>query len=91
MKVTEGTATRIITDILKYAHRTGSDEIKKLGLHLMEIYDIGSLGGGYILGITKPVIKARGNAGEKAVVSIAGMFVNMANNKAMFDKSKNKI
>lgn len=91
MKVTEGTATRIITDIMKYAHRTGSDEIKKLGLHLMEIYDIGSLGGGYILGITKPVIKARGNAGEKAVVSIAGMFVNMASNKAMFDKSKNKI
>ncbi len=91
MKVTEGTATRIITDIMKYAHRTGSDEIKNLAYHLMGVYDIGSLGGGIILGVTKPVIKARGNAGEKAVVSIAGMLVNMANNKAMFDKSKNKI
>lgn len=91
MKVTEGTATRIITDVMKYAYRTGSDEIKKLGLHLMSIYDIGSLGGGYILGITKPVIKARGNAGEKAIVSIAEMFINMANNKAMFDASKNTI
>ena len=91
MKVTEGTATRIITDIMKYAYRTGNEEIKKLAYHLMGVYDIGSLGGGIILGVTKPVIKARGNAGEKAVVSIAGMFVNMAENKAMFDKYKNTI
>lgn len=91
MKVTEGTATRIITDIMKYAHRTGSEEVKKLGLHLMSVYDIGSLGGGNILGIEKPVIKARGNAGEKAVVSIAGMLLNMAENKAIFDSDKNKI
>ncbi len=91
MKVTEGTATRIITDVMKYAHRTGSEEIMKLGLHLMSIYDIGSLGGGIILGVTKPVIKARGNAGEKAVVSIAGMLMNMAANKAVFDKEMNRI
>lgn len=91
MKVTEGTATRIITDIMKYAHRTESDEVKKLAFHLMGVYDIGSLGGGNILGISKPVIKARGNAGETAIVSIAGMFVNMASNKAMFDIEKNKI
>ena len=91
MKVTEGTATRIITDIMKYAHRTGSEEVMKLGLHLMSVYDIGSLGGDVILGITKPVIKARGNAGEKAIVSIAGMLINMAENKAVFDKEKNKI
>lgn len=91
MKVTEGTATRIITDVMKYAHRTGSQEIMKLGMHLMSIYDIGSLGGGNILGVAKPVIKARGNAGEKAIVSIAGMFINMAENKAIFDKDKNKI
>ena len=91
MKVTEGTATRIITDVMKYAHRTGSEEIMKLGLHLMSIYDIGSLGGGIILGVTKPVIKARGNAGEKAVVSIAGMIINMTENKAIFEKDKNKI
>lgn len=91
MKVTEGTATRIITDIMKYAHRTGSEEVKKLAYHLMGVYDIGSLGGGIILGVEKPVIKARGNAGEKAVVSIAGMLLNMAENKAIFDSNKNKI
>ena len=91
MKVTEGTATRIITDVMKYAHRTGSQEIMKLGMHLMSIYDIGSLGGGNILGVTKPVIKARGNAGETAVVSIAGMLINMAENKELFDSERNKI
>ena len=81
LKVTEGTATRIITDVMKYAHRQGSEEIKKLAFHLMSIYDIGSLGGGNILGIEKPVIKARGNAGETAVVSISEMLMNMAENK----------
>ena len=91
LKVTEGTATRIITDVMKYAHRQGSEEIKKLAFHLMSIYDIGSLGGGNILGIEKPVIKARGNAGETAVVSISEMLINMAENKAIFDKEKNKI
>ena len=91
LKVTEGTATRIITDIMKYAYRTNSDEIKKLGAHLMSIYDIGSLGGGVILGVAKPIIKTRGNAKESAIVNTSEMLLNMANNKAVFDKSRNKI
>lgn len=91
LKVTEGTATRIITDVMKYAYRKGSDEIKALGAHLMGIYDIGSLGGGYILGVRKPVIKIRGNSGETAVVSATQMLVNMSCHRAMFDKSKNTI
>ena len=91
LKVTEGTATRIITDIMKYAYREGSAEIKKLGAHLMQIYDIGSLGGGVILGVAKPIIKTRGNAGESAVVNTSEMLLNMANNKALFDKNRNKI
>ncbi len=91
LKVTEGTATRIITDIMKYAHKNGSDEIKKLAAHLMGIYDISSLGGGIILGVSKTVIKIRGNAGEEAVVNTSEMLLNMAQNKAVFDQNKNKI
>lgn len=91
LKVTEGTATRIITDVMKYAHRTGNKDIMALGAHLMSIYDIGSLGGGFILGVAKPVIKTRGNAGESAVVNTAEMLINMANNKAMLDADRNKI
>ena len=91
LKVTEGTATRIITDIMKYAYHTGSDEVKKLGAHLMSIYDIGSLGGGIILGVAKPVIKLRGNAGESAVVNTSEMLLNLAQNKAVFDKNRNTL
>lgn len=91
LKVTEGTATRIITDVMKYAYRENSDEIKRLGAHLMSIYDIGSLGGGVILGAAKPIIKTRGNAKESAVVNTAEMLINTANNKSVFDKTRNKI
>ena len=91
LKVTEGTATRIITDIMKYAYRENSDEIKKLGAHLMRIYDIGSLGGGVILGIAKPIIKTRGNARESAIVNTSEMLINMAQHKSVFDKTRNKI
>ena len=91
LKVTEGTATRIITDIMKYAYRENSDEIKKLGAHLMSIYDIGSLGGGVILGVAKPIIKTRGNAKESAVVNTSEMILNMAHHKSVFDTNRNKI
>lgn len=91
LKVTEGTATRIITDVVKYAKRTQNPQIMELVGHLMGVYDIGSLGGGIILGIEKPVIKTRGSAGDGAFVSTSKMLLNMAENKAVFDQSKNKI
>jgi glycerol-3-phosphate acyltransferase PlsX len=91
LKVTEGTAMRIITDVMKYAHREGSAEVKKLGAHLMAVYDISSLGGGVILGTAKPVIKARGNSNESSVVNTSRMILNIARGESVFDKSKNKI
>ena len=91
LKVTEGTATRIITDIMKYAHKKNSPEIKELGMHLMGLYDIGALGGGIILGLKKPVIKIRGNAGGKAVVSTSGMLLNMAQNKTVYEGESSTI
>ena len=91
LKVTEGTAMRIITDILKYAHREKSAEIKKLASHLMAVYDISSLGGGVILGTAKPVIKTRGSSNESSVVNTSGMLINLARGESVFDKNKNKI
>ena len=91
LKVTEGTAARIIRDVMMYAKRVGSQQIMQLGAHLMSIYDIGSLGGGNILGVKKPVIKTRGNAKSTAVVSTVGMLLNMAKGMAIFDKEKNRI
>ena len=91
LKVTEGTAKRMMTDIMRYARKNNSSEVEELFAHLMGVYDIGSLGGGIVLGVTKPVIKARGNADERAVANIAQMLLNMADHKAVFDKSKNHI
>lgn len=85
LKVTEGTAKRILTDVVKYAKKTGSAEIMQLFGHLMQIYDIASLGGGNILGVTKPVVKAHGACDEKAIVSTTGMVLNMVQNKEIFD------
>ena len=91
LKVSEGMAVRMVTDIVKYAKRTGSEEIMKLVGHLMSVYDFSSLGGGIILGCKKPVIKTRGSSGADAVVSTVGMLLNIAAGKAVFDKEKNKI
>ena len=85
LKVTEGTAKRIITDIVKYAKRTGSQEIMGLVGYLMGVYDIASLGGGNLLGCSKPIVKAHGSSDEKAIVSTSRMVLNMAQNKEIFD------
>ena len=87
LKVTEGTAKRLITDVVKYAKKTGSEEMMKLVGHLLSMYDIGSLGGGNVLGVVKPVVKAHGSSDEKAIVSTVGMVLNMAQNKEIFDKN----
>lgn len=88
LKVTEGTARRIITDIVKCAKRTGKTELMEIVQFLMATYDIASLGGGIILGIEKPVIKAHGACDEKAIVSTTKMLLNMAQNKEVFDKRR---
>lgn len=87
LKVSEGMARRIITDIVKYSKKTADESIMKLVGYLMGIYDFNSLGGGIILGISKPVIKAHGAANEKSVVSTAGILLNMIGNKEIFDKT----
>jgi glycerol-3-phosphate acyltransferase PlsX len=84
LKVTEGTARRIITDIVKLAKKTGKEEYMALVGHLMELYDFNSLGGGIILGIAKPVIKAHGASNEKSIMNVTDMILNLAENKEAF-------
>ena len=59
----------------------------KLVGYLMGIYDFNSLGGGVILGTVKPVIKAHGAANEQSIVSTAGIILNLAENRELFDRS----
>ena len=84
LKVSEGIARRIITDIVKYSKKTQDESLMKLVGHLMAMYDFNSLGGGIILGIEKPVIKAHGAANEQSIVNTAGMLLNIAENKEVF-------
>lgn len=87
LKVTEGAARRIITDIVKLSKKTGDESLMKVVGYLMGIYDFNSLGGGIILGTAKPVIKAHGAANEDSIVSTAGILLNLAENKEIFDKT----
>ena len=89
-KNSEGIARRIITDIVKYAKATGSAEIMKLVGHLMSIYDFSSLGGGIVLGVGKPIIKARGSANADSIRNTSSMLLNMAKNKDLFYGKDNR-
>ena len=84
-KSAEGIAKRIITDVVKYAKKSGNPEMMKLVAHLLGIYDFSALGGGIILGVGKPVIKARGNANADSILNTAEMLLNMAKNKKLYD------
>jgi glycerol-3-phosphate acyltransferase PlsX len=85
LKVTEGTARRIITDIVKIAKKSGKNEYMALAGELMAKYDFNSLGGGIILGAKKTVVKAHGAANEISIVSTLGIVLNIAKNKDVFN------
>ncbi len=85
LKNSEGIAKRIITDIVKYAKATSNPSLFELVSHLMAIYDFNSLGGGIVLGVRKPVIKAHGAANADSIVNTSSMILNIARNREVFD------
>ncbi len=84
LKATEGTAERIIRDIVIYSKKNNKPELMALVQHLMQTYDLSSLGGGIVLGAKKTVIKCRGNSGELAILNTGKMLINLANNRNMY-------
>ena len=84
LKVTEGTAMRIIKDVMNYS------KDNPLGLeiaqYLMNHYDVSNLGGGIILGGRKPVIKCRGNSNEYAILNTGKMLINLYKGKQVYTK-----
>ena len=88
LKITEGTAKRVIGDVVRFAKKTGSDDAMKLAKQLLGIYDIESLGGANLLGVRKPIVKMHGSATAMTVVNSTEMLLNMAENKAVFDKER---
>ena len=65
IKVTEGTAKRIIRDV-SLLRKDDLELIKSL----INKYDLPNLGGGIILGSTKLVMKCRGNSSREAILNV---------------------
>ena len=88
LKITEGTAKRVIGDGVQFAKKTGSEDVAALIKQLLGMYDIESLGGANLLGVRKPIVKMHGSSGELTVVNSTEMLLNMAENKSVFDRKK---
>lgn len=86
LKCTEGIARRIIKDIVILSKKTGDESLMKVVGHLMKLYDFNSLGGGVILGVRKPVVKAHGAANSQSIVSTIGIVVNLVKKENIYNE-----
>ena len=86
LKSTEGATKLLITDIVKLSKKKNKPEYMEVVDYLLKSYDLGSLGGGILLGTKKIIIKAHGNSDERAIVNISRMLINYASGAAVFDK-----
>lgn len=84
LKNSEGIARRIITDVVVYGKKTGNPEIMKLVQYLLGVYDFNALGGAILLGVGKPVVKARGSANADSIKNTSEILLNMAQNRDIF-------
>ena len=86
LKVTEGTAVALITEIMKYGKKTGNEMMaQQLAGYLMKTYDFESLGAGIMLGARKYVMKCRGSSGPMAIKNTVKILVNIMENKTFYE------
>ncbi|MCQ2591885.1 MAG: phosphate acyltransferase PlsX [Treponema sp.] len=90
LKVSEGIARRLITDIVKIGKKTGNKQYLELAGQLAAEYDFNSLGGALVLGVSKLVIKAHGACNENTIVNTTKMLLNLAENKTIFGVENKK-
>lgn len=86
LKNSEGMAVNLITEMIKYAKKTGNEEhVMPLVGYLMKTYDFESLGAGILLGVKAPVIKIRGSSKKEAVLGATAVLINMNENKTIYE------
>lgn len=86
LKNSEGMAVNLITEMVKYAKKTGNEEhVMPLVGYLMKTYDFESLGAGILLGVKAPVIKCRGSSKKEAILGAASVLINMNENKSVYE------
>ena len=86
LKNTEGMAKNLITDIVKYSKKNNRPEFMEVVQYLMAKYDISSLGGAFVLGARKTVVKARGNSNEKTFANLSRMLLNYTEGVSIYNK-----
>ena len=86
LKNTEGMAKNLITEIVKYSKKTNKPEFMEVAQYLMGKYDITSLGGAFVLGARKTIVKARGNSNEKTFMNLSRMLLNYHEGISIYNK-----
>lgn len=84
LKVTEGTAKRMIDEIVNFAKDKDDENLTSLIKYLSGIYDISSLGGAILLGCKKTVIKCRGNSSPNTILNTGTMLMNLFTNEYIY-------
>lgn len=86
LKVTEGIAKNLITELIKFGKMSGNDEVcMQAAGHILKKYDFESNGAGIMLGAKKTVLKCRGSSGDKAIVNACRILINLHSNKTMYE------
>ncbi|MCF0107938.1 MAG: hypothetical protein HUJ59_02910 [Bacilli bacterium] len=85
LKVTEGTAKRVITDIVKYIKKNNRPDMMPLVQDLMQTYDMTNLGGAIVLGAKKTVVKCHGCSGPEAFSNVADILINLEDGNTFFE------
>lgn len=86
LKVTEGIAVNLITEMMKFAKATGNEQVGgMIAQHIMHTYDFESNGAGIMLGAKKLVLKCRGSSGKKAIKNACKILINLQENKTIYE------
>ena len=82
LKNIEGTATTLITEMMKWGHKTNNLElVQQLAGSILKKYDLQNGGAAILLGAKKIVMKAHGSCDAQGIESAAKMLINIANNE----------
>ena len=85
LKNSEGMATNLITEIVKYGKKTGNPAAMEIVGYLMSKFDFASLGAGIMLGVKKLVMKCRGSSNKIAIKNAAKILINLQENKTLYE------
>ena len=86
LKVTEGMAVNLITELIKFGKMSGNEQVCGMAAqHIMRTYDLESNGAGIMLGAKKLVLKCRGSSGHRAIQTACKILINLANNRSIYE------